>query len=61
MVWFLSENKVENGTKTIEENISNPTRLEENIDYIIETHGQQSGNNNIVLFDDISILGFEFL
>jgi len=61
LVEFLSENKVENGTKTIEEDISNNLSLEVNIDLIIETHGKQTENNNIVLFDDISILGFEFL
>lgn len=61
LVEFLSENKVENGTKAIEENISNTASLENNIEIIVETQGQQSENNNIVLFDDISILGFEFL
>lgn len=61
LVEFLSENRVENGTKTIEEDISNGLSLEENINLIIETHGKESENNNIVLFDDISILGFEFL
>ena len=61
LVEYLSENKVENGTKTIESDISNADSLVDNIDYIIETHGEQSENNNIVLFDDISILGFEFL
>jgi phosphoserine phosphatase RsbU/P len=61
LVEYLSENKIENGTKTIEADISNSASLSENIDYIVETHGEQSENSNIVLFDDISILGFEFL
>lgn len=60
LVEFLSDNKVEYGTKTIENDISNPLSLAENIDLIIETHGKQTENNNIVIFDDISILGFEF-
>ena len=61
LVEFLSENKVEYGTKTIETNISNSVSLEDNIRLIVEAQTQDSGNNNIVLFDDISILGFEFL
>lgn len=61
LVEFLSDNRVENGTKTIEQDISNTLPLEENIAHIIETHSKQSENNNIVLFDDISILGLEFL
>lgn len=61
LVEFLSENKIEYGTKTIESDISNSLTLEENIAHIIETHSKQSENNNIVLFDDISILGLEFL
>lgn len=61
LVEFLTENEVGYGTKTIEEDISNGLSLEENINLIIETQGRQSDNNNIVLFDDISILGFEFL
>lgn len=61
LVEFLSENKIENGTKAIETNISNASSLEDNIKFIVEAQEQDSGNNNIVLFDDISILGFEFL
>ncbi len=61
LVEFLSDNKIENGTKAIESDISNSLPLNENIAHIIETHSQQSENNNIVLFDDISILGLEFL
>ncbi len=61
LVEFLSENKVEYGTKTIEKDISNQSSLVENIEYIIETHSKQSESNNIVIFDDISILGLEFL
>lgn len=61
LVEFLSENKVEYGTKAIETNISNQASLEENIVLIVEAQEQDSGNNNIVLFDDISILGFEFV
>ncbi|MHC1703324.1 MAG: PP2C family protein-serine/threonine phosphatase [Tenuifilaceae bacterium] len=61
LVEFLTENKVEYGTKTIETNISNSASLEDNIVLIVEAQEQDSGNNNIVLFDDISILGFEFV
>lgn len=61
LVEFLSDNEVEYGTKTIEADISNQLSLEDNINLIIETQGKQSDNNNIVLFDDISILGFEFI
>ncbi len=61
LVEFLTENEVEYGTKAIEQDISNALSLEENINLIIETQGKQSDNNNIVLFDDISILGFEFI
>ncbi len=61
LVEFLSDNKIEYGTKTIESDISNSLPLDENIAHIIETHSKQSENNNIVLFDDISILGLEFL
>jgi len=60
LVEFLNENKVEYGTKTIEDNISNQISLKDNIDLIVETHGE-GNSNNIVIFDDISILGFEFL
>lgn len=61
LVEFLSDNIIANGTKAIESDISNTLSLDENIAHIIETHSQQSESNNIVLFDDISILGLEFL
>lgn len=61
LVEFLSDNKIAYGTKTIESDISNSLSLDENIAHIIETRSKQSESNNIVLFDDISILGLEFL
>lgn len=60
LVEYLSENKVEYGTKTIEDSLSNEMTIDENIQKIIESHTQQE-NGSFVIFDDISILGFEFL
>jgi sigma-B regulation protein RsbU (phosphoserine phosphatase) len=61
LVEYLSENKVEYATKSIENNISNTDTLEKNILEIIESHMNPGNDTSMVIFDDISILGFEFL
>jgi len=61
LVEYLSENKVEYATKSIENNISNSDTLEKNILEIIESHTNPGNDTSMVIFDDISILGFEFL
>ncbi len=60
LVEYISENKVENATKSIELNISNDSSLKNNIEQIIETQTKSGNDSSMVVFDDISILGFEF-
>jgi sigma-B regulation protein RsbU (phosphoserine phosphatase) len=44
----------------IEENIRNSNSINENVDHIVQTRIDQEESNEIQIFDDISILGFEF-
>ncbi|HQB77803.1 Stage II sporulation protein E [anaerobic digester metagenome] len=60
LVEYLNENKIEYGTKIIEENIANKDSIFQNIESIIETQTNSANGNSKVIFDDISILGFEF-
>jgi sigma-B regulation protein RsbU (phosphoserine phosphatase) len=59
LVELLDENGVEWGTKNLEKFLSNPDKLDHNIRDIIEDRKILTGNTAI--FDDISMLGIEFL
>jgi len=58
LVELLDENLVEAGTEIIEPFLTNKKPLCENISNIVEHHLILEGNDSI--FDDITILGFEF-
>ncbi len=58
LVEILDENNVEMGTEALEKFIVNKNPVEENINEMVNNYGILEGNNSI--FDDISILGFEF-
>ena len=58
LVEVENENKVEFGTKPVENCISNDKRIDNTIDDIILKLNNYKGDNTI--FDDISILGMEF-
>ena len=58
LVEMLHEDQVESGTETIEKFISNSAPIGNNIDDIVKHHGILEGNLSI--FDDITILGFDF-
>jgi sigma-B regulation protein RsbU (phosphoserine phosphatase) len=59
LVELLDENGIEWGTKNLEKFLSNPGKLEHNIRDIIDDRKILTGNTAI--FDDISMLGIEFL
>jgi sigma-B regulation protein RsbU (phosphoserine phosphatase) len=59
LVELLDENGIEWGTKNLEKFLSNPGKLEQNIRDIIDDRKILTGNTAI--FDDISMLGIEFL
>jgi sigma-B regulation protein RsbU (phosphoserine phosphatase) len=59
LIELLDESGVEWGTKNLEKFLSNPNTLEQNISAIIEDRKILIGNTAI--FDDISMLGIEFL
>ncbi len=58
LVEILNEGLVEESTEIIEPFLCNKLPLDENIDNIVKHHGILEGNQSI--FDDITILGFEF-
>lgn len=58
LVEILDENKIEMGTEALEKFILNKDPVEANIDEMVKNYGILEGNKSI--FDDISILGFEF-
>ena len=58
LVEILNEGLVEEGTEIIEPFLCNKLPLAENIENIVKHHGILEGNQSI--FDDITILGFEF-
>jgi len=60
LVEFTQNDKVVYNTVLIEEYISNPDPIEMNVNQIIDTRIQQKNEKEIGIFDDISILGFEF-
>lgn len=60
LVEYTKDDKVEFDTKSIERAISNDLSLEENIESLIEDRFGKDGNKDSGIFDDISILGFEF-
>jgi sigma-B regulation protein RsbU (phosphoserine phosphatase) len=59
LVELLDENGVEWGAKNLEKFLANPGSLEQNISDIIDDRQILLGNTAI--FDDISMLGIEFL
>lgn len=61
LVEFNKDDKVEFDTKSIEHSISNSRSLKENISQLIEERFGADGNKDSGIFDDISILGFEFM
>jgi len=56
---LIHEKKISSGTKEIEEEITNQDSIENNINSVIKRQGIFEGSPCI--FDDISILGIEFL
>ena len=58
LVEILNEDLVEDGTEIIEPFLKNAEPLSDNITAIVKYHGILEENENI--FDDITILGFEF-
>ncbi len=58
LVEILNEDLVEEGTEIIEPFLTNTHPLSCNINEIVKHHGILEGNQSI--FDDITILGFEF-
>lgn len=58
LVEILNEDIVEDGTEIIEPFLTNADSLADNITEIVKHHGILEENENI--FDDITILGFEF-
>ena len=58
LVEILNEDLVESGTDVIEAFLANHDPIAGNIEEIVEHHGILEGNKSI--FDDITILGFEF-
>ncbi len=59
IVEFLDEDGVEEGTKALENDIGNSGSIIENIQEIIRHNKLEEGSNRI--FDDISLLGIEFM
>ena len=60
LVEYSTEGKVVMDYSIIEECISNTNPIEENVNTIIKTRVDQVDRKEIIIFDDISILGFEF-
>jgi len=59
LVELINENAVEYATKVLENEITNGESIANNMEAIIESHQILTGNQQI--FDDITILGIEFL
>jgi len=59
LVELLDEEGIEFGTETLEKHLSNHRSIQKNIQEIIEGQGILSGNQAI--FDDITILGIDFI
>jgi len=59
LVELLDEEGIEFGTETLEKHLSNHRSIQKNIKEIIEGQGILSGNQAI--FDDITILGIDFI
>lgn len=60
LVEYTENDKVEYNTSIIESFISNPDSVSHNVEQIISTRTQQEKVKQIGIFDDISILAFEF-
>ncbi len=58
LIEILDENKIEMGTEALEKFILNKDPVEANIEEMVKNYGILEGNKSI--FDDISIMGFEF-
>jgi sigma-B regulation protein RsbU (phosphoserine phosphatase) len=59
LVELAKDDKVEFGTQIIEEAISNPQSIKENIDYLVNFQLFKDGTKDIGIFDDVSIIAFE--
>lgn len=59
LVEMMDEEGVSYDTKEIQDHLANPDRIDENISAIIKDQGIQESSKSI--FDDISIIGIEFL
>ena len=59
LVELVDESGVELGTARLEKHLSNPRPIEKNIEEIIVNQKILTGN--AAIFDDISILGIEFI
>jgi sigma-B regulation protein RsbU (phosphoserine phosphatase) len=60
LVEFSKDDKVVMDHSVIEECISNDEPIMSNVNRIVETRMEEQASNKIKIFDDISILGFEF-
>ncbi|MDX9848136.1 MAG: PP2C family protein-serine/threonine phosphatase [Tenuifilaceae bacterium] len=60
LVEFSKDDKVVMDHSVIEECISNNKSIMENVNKIVEIRMEEQASNKIKIFDDISILGFEF-
>jgi hypothetical protein len=59
-VEYTKNDKVEFGTQFIEDIIANPHDVKNNIESLVNSRFGIEGSKEIVIFDDISILAFEF-
>ncbi|HZJ73476.1 MAG TPA: SpoIIE family protein phosphatase [Perlabentimonas sp.] len=60
LVEYSTEGKVVMDHSIIEDSIRNNSPIEENVNTIIKTRMEQAERKEIRIFDDISILGFDF-
>lgn len=60
LVEYTKNDKVEFGTQFIEDIIANPHDVKNNIESLVNSRFGIEGSKEIVIFDDISILAFEF-
>lgn len=60
LVECITNNRVEYNTKILEQNIANTQTIDQNIRTIADIRSGNGGGESQGIFDDISILGFEF-
>ena len=60
LVEYINNNKVELSTKIIEQNLSNNDPISKNVQDIFKARKDKEQFEGFGIFDDISMLGFEF-